>query len=141
MRMKPAVSINSPQEEERDTPLMAAKLPLSVAIALLQAIMFAGATEFIVGDETGWIVGKNYTKWTENKDFKVGDKLVFQYMAVQHDVFWVGEPEFNSCKTSPYIEHQTSGNDEFLLTTPGRRWYICGKSNHCTSGMKLATIE
>ncbi|KAK8937248.1 hypothetical protein KSP39_PZI012520 [Platanthera zijinensis] len=100
--------------------------------------MFAGATEFIVGDETGWIVGKNYTKWAENKTFKVGDKLVFQYRAVQHDVFWVGEPEFNSCKTSPYIEHQTSGNDEFLLTTPGRSWYICGKSNHCTAGMKLA---
>lgn len=33
----------------------------------------------------------------------------------------------------------TSGNDAITLATPGRKWYICGVSNHCESrNMKLA---
>lgn len=33
------------------------------------------ATEFKVGDATGWTLNFDYQKWAEGKEFRVGDKL------------------------------------------------------------------
>lgn len=33
------------------------------------------ATDFIVGDGSGWTVGFDYAAWTKDKEFHVGDKL------------------------------------------------------------------
>lgn len=33
------------------------------------------ATDFVVGDATGWTTKFDYQKWAEGKEFRVGDKL------------------------------------------------------------------
>ncbi|XP_038695387.1 blue copper protein 1a-like [Tripterygium wilfordii] len=98
------------------------------------------AKEFIVGDEVGWIKGYNYNTWAKNKDFRVGDTLVFKYLAGSHNVWKVnGSTEFKDCKTPPPPNKAlTTGNDIITLATSGVKWYICGFPEHCEYGQKLA---
>ncbi|PKU66323.1 Stellacyanin [Dendrobium catenatum] len=113
---------------------MALKLALFIAMATVPAIV--GAKDFIVGDEEGWKVGVNYTEWAEDKDFRVGDRIVFNYVKGKHNVLKVTGPAFRSCNktvSSPL----TTGNDKIELTSAGRKWYICAIGDHCEKGMKL----
>lgn len=45
----------------------------AVSMVLLSSV--AMATDFTVGDGTGWTVDFNYTAWAEGKVFRVGDTL------------------------------------------------------------------
>ena len=63
---------------------------------------------------------------------------VFKYPAGRHNVFKVNGTAFVNCTIPPPNEGLTSGNDVITLSTPGRKWYICGVSDHCASyGQKL----
>lgn len=49
-----------------------------IILAILNAVLLPTstiATEYVVGDDSGWTIGLNYQTWASNKDFKVGDKL------------------------------------------------------------------
>ncbi|KAK4851545.1 hypothetical protein QYF36_016145 [Acer negundo] len=93
---------------------------------------------FVVGDGKGWTIIFDYQAWAEGKDFRVGDKLVFNYPGGAHTVLKVNGTGFQNCIKPPASEALTSGSDEIVLATPGRKWYICGVGAHCkTAGQKL----
>ncbi|OVA16451.1 Plastocyanin-like [Macleaya cordata] len=109
---------------------------MMVAIVILPSV--ALATEYIVGDDSGWTIKFDYQAWAKDKTFMVGDKLVFNYPAGAHNVFKVNGTGFKDCIKPPINEAVTSGNDVITLATPGRKWYICGVAQHCaTGGQKL----
>ncbi|PKA55679.1 Stellacyanin [Apostasia shenzhenica] len=111
-------------------------LALLAAAAVLPAI--AVAKEFVVGDEAGWKLGVNYTEWADGKKFRVGDALVFSYDPKHHNVMKVSGNDFKDCNTSANTSPPLdSGNDTIILSTAGRKWYICGVGKHCVSGMKV----
>ncbi|XP_020587638.1 basic blue protein-like [Phalaenopsis equestris] len=114
---------------------MALKLALFIAMAVVPAIV--GATDFLVGDEKGWTLGVNYTKWAEGKKFKVGDNLVFNYAPGRHNVLAVGGAAFSSCNKTAETPPLTTGKDPVALNKAGRKWYICSIGDHCREGMKL----
>ncbi|XP_008800585.2 blue copper protein 1a-like [Phoenix dactylifera] len=115
--------------------MLAVLVVAAVSMATLPAM--ARATEYVVGDDQGWDLGVNYTDWVQSKMFVVGDSLVFRYSPDNHNVLGVTGPAFRACnKTSP-LKTLQSGNDTIPLSSPGRRWYICGKANHCESGQKF----
>ncbi|KAG9148588.1 hypothetical protein Leryth_018302 [Lithospermum erythrorhizon] len=95
--------------------------------------------EFIVGDEAGWTLDFDYQRWAMGKEFHVGDKLIFKYKQGNHNVYKVDGLGFRQCSTAASLGSAlTSGNDVISLTTPGRKWYICGVGRHCADGnMKL----
>ncbi|ONK74276.1 uncharacterized protein A4U43_C03F4590 [Asparagus officinalis] len=95
--------------------------------------------QFIVGDDYGWTLDFNYTAWAEDKEFHVGDRLVFKYVVGKHNVFKVDGPAFQACHVPPESEALTTGYDVVTLASPGRKWYICGKAygEHCQKGQKL----
>ncbi|XP_062109840.1 blue copper protein 1a-like [Humulus lupulus] len=97
------------------------------------------ATDYVVGDDKGWTNnGVDYEAWAKDKDFKVGDALVFNYKPPSHNVYKVDGAGFTSCNTtSQNGEPLTSGNDRVELQAAGNKWYICGKEGHCGSGQKL----
>ncbi|KAG8382334.1 hypothetical protein BUALT_Bualt05G0066600 [Buddleja alternifolia] len=97
----------------------------------------AFAIDHIVGDDSGWKLGVNYTAWAEGKQFYLGDRLVFKYGQGAHNVHRVNGTAFQQCMVPSAPGPLTSGNDVIPLATPGRKWYICGVGNHCASGMKL----
>ncbi|XP_058084613.1 blue copper protein 1a-like [Magnolia sinica] len=110
---------------------------LAVMVVILPSV--ALATEYVVGDDKGWTPNFDYQTWAAGKDFTVGDNLVFKYDAAFHDVFKVNGTAFKDCIIPPANESLNTGNDIITLVTPGRKWYICGKSDHCAKGgQKLA---
>ncbi|KAK6942472.1 Phytocyanin domain [Dillenia turbinata] len=105
-------------------------IPAIVTILLPSAIR---ATDYTVGDDKGWTVSVNYQAWAKDKQFRVGDKLVFRYQPGDHNVFRVNGTSFKTCTVPPDSEALTSGNDIVTLDIPGRKWYICGVPEHCAS--------
>ncbi|XP_040987942.1 blue copper protein 1a-like [Juglans microcarpa x Juglans regia] len=113
---------------------------LAIAATLVPSSL---ATDFVVGDDKGWTINFDYQAWAQGKDFHVGDKLVFKYSEGAHNVLRVNGTGFQECAAPEGTEALSSGNDEIILATPGRKWYICGVSRHCVDGkQKLAiTVE
>ncbi|XWS58546.1 hypothetical protein CRYUN_Cryun08bG0043200 [Craigia yunnanensis] len=97
-------------------------LMLTIVAIFLPAM--AMATDFIVGDDSGWTINFNYEAWSKDKVFRVGDKLVFQYPQGKQNVFKVNGTAFKNCDIPPVNEALTSGNDTIVLNTPGRKWYM-----------------
>ncbi|PWA93528.1 Cupredoxin [Artemisia annua] len=96
------------------------------------------ATEYIVGDGSGWTLDFDYQAWAQGKQFFVGDKLVFNYPIGKHNVLRVNGTDFQQCTLSSPNGILISGNDVITLSTPGRKWYICGVGKHCElRNMKL----
>ncbi|KVH95440.1 mavicyanin-like [Cynara cardunculus var. scolymus] len=96
------------------------------------------ATEYIVGDESGWTLDFDYQTWAQGKRFFVGDKLVFNYPLGKHNVLRVNGTSFQQCMISSSNDALTNGNDVVTLLSPGRKWYICGVGKHCElRNMKL----
>nr|XP_043627503.1 blue copper protein 1b-like [Erigeron canadensis] len=96
------------------------------------------ATEYIVGDASGWTLDYDYSNWAKDKVFMVGDKLVFNYASGTHNVMKVNGTGFQQCDVTSSNGTLTSGRDVIPLLTPGRKWYICGVAKHCElRNMKL----
>ncbi|TYG46599.1 hypothetical protein ES288_D11G268800v1 [Gossypium darwinii] len=76
--------------------------------------------------------------WAKDKQFFVGDTLVFTYNATFHNVYKVNGDDFQSC-TVPSNNSLVffTGNDTIKLATTGNEWYVCGVIGHCDLGMKL----
>ncbi|KAE8734623.1 putative Uclacyanin 1 [Hibiscus syriacus] len=108
------------------------------AIVALMAPVISSATEYVVGSGDGWNLGVKYDEWAKDKQFFVGDTLVFKYKAGSHNVYKVTGDQFKSC-TVPSNNSLGSftGNDTINLATAGTKWYICGIKGHCDGGMKL----
>ena len=126
------------------------------------------ATEYIVGDQSGWTLDYDYQTWAKDKVFYVGDTLgtlcspitiirfsmciscsclywfdfldaVFNYASGSHNVVKVNGTGFQQCTATSSNGTLTSGRDVIALQTPGRKWYICGVAKHCElRNMKLA---
>ncbi|KAI7993797.1 Uclacyanin 1 [Camellia lanceoleosa] len=97
------------------------------------------ATDYIVGDDNGWMLNFDYQGWAQGKDFRVGDNLIFNYPQGAHNVLKVNGTEFQQCAAPATTIALITGNDVIPLLTPGRKWYMCGVGRHCATGnMKLA---
>ncbi|CAK7335391.1 unnamed protein product [Dovyalis caffra] len=65
--------------------------------------------------------------------------VVFKCTPEAHNVLKVNGTGFQECKATADTVPLTPGNDVIPLSTPGRKWYICGVAKHCESGnQKLA---
>ncbi|KAK8620000.1 hypothetical protein V6N13_066489 [Hibiscus sabdariffa] len=97
-------------------------------------------TTYTVGDSTGWRVPTNddfYDDWADNKDFRVGDILVFNFTIGQHNVVEVTEAGYDACSTTNALSTVTNGPARITLNTTGDHYFICGIPTHCTNGQKL----
>ncbi|KAH7661588.1 Cupredoxins domain-containing protein [Dioscorea alata] len=109
-----------------------------MAMALLPTTIHA--IEYTVGDDDGWTDNFDYQAWTSDKQFKVGDILVFKYEVGKHDVIEVTPAEFLACMAFSEPEPPvTSGEESITLLSEGYKFYICGKDDgkHCSLGQRL----
>ncbi|KAF8403448.1 hypothetical protein HHK36_011552 [Tetracentron sinense] len=90
----------------------------------MNAVKITIATEYVVGDESGWTIKFNYQAWAKDKQLLVGDKLVyfdnavFKYPIGVHNVFRVNETGFKECSVPPANEALSTGNDEITHLLP-----------------------
>ncbi|GFS31887.1 uclacyanin 1 [Actinidia rufa] len=107
---------------------------LAIATMLMSV---AVAVTYTVGSPNGsWDTSTNLQAWATSKSFSVGDNLVFQYMP-NHDVNEVSKTDYDSCQTSNPIQTYTGSNTAVRLSSPGKRYFICGTMGHCSQGMKV----
>ncbi|KAK2966221.1 hypothetical protein RJ640_010038 [Escallonia rubra] len=97
---------------------------------------------YTVGDELGWLVPPGgeiaYESWAYNKDFIVGDSLVFNFTTGEQDVARVTKEAFETCNSTNPIALATTGPATFVLTSGGEYYFISTKARHCPLGQKLA---
>ncbi|XWS72946.1 hypothetical protein CRYUN_Cryun02cG0083100 [Craigia yunnanensis] len=109
-----------------------------LAATLLQS-MYAGT--YIVGDSSGWQIPTNnanlYDDWVDNKDFVVGDILVFNFTTGEHDVAEVTEAAYDACIPTNTIFTENKGPAGITLGSTGDHYFICTFPGHCLGGQKL----
>ncbi|XP_016458112.1 stellacyanin-like [Nicotiana tabacum] len=111
--------------------------PLLIFVILILSLIFScSATNYIVGDSSGWDISTDLDTWLVGKKFNVGDVLVFQYSSFD-SVSEVTKENFEGCNTSNVLDSSKNGNTSFPLTTPGDRYFVSGNRLHCLGGMKL----
>ncbi|KAM5575550.1 blue copper protein [Rosa sericea] len=110
-----------------------------VALVLVfgMVMMPSLAKDYTVGDTSGWATGVDYTTWTSDKTFAVGDNLAFNYGS-GHTVDEVSGSDYKSCTTGNSITSDSSGATTIPLKTSGTHYFICGIVGHCGMGMKLS---
>ncbi|ESQ51816.1 hypothetical protein EUTSA_v10017076mg [Eutrema salsugineum] len=113
------------------------EMQIIISLLVTTLIGLAVATDHTVGGPSGWTVGASLGTWAAGQTFSVGDNLVFAYPSAFHDVVEVTKPEFDSCQSVKPLITFANGNSIVPLTTPGKRYFICGMPGHCTQGMKL----
>ncbi|GAU24889.1 hypothetical protein TSUD_116130 [Trifolium subterraneum] len=113
------------------------------AVVLLMMIMVAAqvsnAAVYKVGDSAGWTTmgNVNYMKWAADKNFQIGDTIVFEYNAQYHNVMRVNRTMYKSCDASAPFKTFTTGNDSIRLTKGGHHFFLCGVPGHCQIGQKV----
>ncbi|GJN12495.1 hypothetical protein PR202_ga30777 [Eleusine coracana subsp. coracana] len=110
---------------------------MAAAVLVLQAAA-AAATTYTVGAPDGlWDMQTNYAEWVAKRTFHPGDKITFTYSAELHDVVEVSKAGYDACSSANNISAFRTGNDVVALTAPGTRYFLCGLTGHCDSGMKI----
>ncbi|MBA0843187.1 hypothetical protein Goarm_000398 [Gossypium armourianum] len=110
---------------------MARTLVCLAATAML--VQLAMAANYTVGGANGgWDSSTDLQTWAASQKFAV----VFQYTP-NHDLVEVTKADYDSCQTSSPIRTYTDGNTVVPLTSPGKRYFICGTLGHCSQGMQI----
>ncbi|CAO2167958.1 unnamed protein product [Urochloa humidicola] len=109
------------------------------ALVTMAAVMeVAAAATYTVGAPDGlWDMQTDYAQWVKTKTFHPGDKITFTYSAELHDVVEVTEAGYDACSSANNISAYRTGNDVVTLAAAGTRYFLCGLTGHCDSGMKI----
>ncbi|KAF8759285.1 hypothetical protein HU200_010322 [Digitaria exilis] len=110
---------------------------LVVALLVGFAVDPSAATDHIVGANHGWNPNINYSLWSGNQTFYVGDLISFRYQKGTHNVFEVNETGYDNCTMDGVAGNWTSGKDFIKLPEARRYYFICG-NGFCQQGMKVA---
>ncbi|KAL5206736.1 hypothetical protein ABZP36_034945 [Zizania latifolia] len=110
---------------------------LLVAVLAGFAVSLSSATDHIVGANHGWNPNINYSLWSGNQTFYVGDLISFRYQKGTHNVFEVNETGYDNCTMAGVAGNWTSGKDFIPLNESRRYYFICG-NGLCQAGMKVA---
>ena len=109
---------------------------VAAALTLMTANVVSGLTE----ETLYWSTGMSYAV----KEFKVGDKLKFQWGGF-HDVYKLGsESKYNSCNFVGAVQLKpasSGGSYEYTFTasdaTKDFIYFACSVGSHCNNGQKL----
>ncbi|KAL0761198.1 hypothetical protein Bca101_077348 [Brassica carinata] len=101
--------------------------------------------DFKVGDSNEWRrvpeESDFYSKWSEEKQFHVGDNLLFYYNDQVDDLLEINSDlEFKSCDTTSPVAVHNAGQNLIRLTKPGIRYFITSKIGHYEAGLKLRVV-
>ncbi|RWW48736.1 hypothetical protein BHE74_00045168, partial [Ensete ventricosum] len=94
---------------------------------------WAAATDYTVGDSTGWANGVDYSNFNS-----IMATAAFNYNAGIHTVDQVSATDYSSCSASNALSTDSSGQTTVTLSKADTYYFICGVASHCSNGMKVA---
>ncbi|CAK7353822.1 unnamed protein product [Dovyalis caffra] len=100
------------------------------------------AAVYQVGESAGWTsMGQiDYQEWAANKNFHVGDTLVFNYNNQFHNLKQVTHERYESCNATSPIATYSNGSDTVALEKLGHLCFVCGYPGHCLAGQKIDVL-
>ncbi|TQD69152.1 hypothetical protein C1H46_045315 [Malus baccata] len=117
--------------------MAAPRTTLMNLVIVTMLIESAMAATYTVGGPNGrWDSTTDLKTWASSQSFLVGDNLNFQY-STKHDVIEVPKADYDSCQARNSIQSYSGGITTITLSSPGKRYFICGTTGHCSQGMKL----
>ncbi|XP_020100592.1 lamin-like protein [Ananas comosus] len=124
------------------SPLHLQNRPLHVNLVLLLLAFSAvavvvTATDHIVGANRGWNPNINYSLWSNNQTFFVGDLISFRYQKNTYNVFEVNRTGYENCTMDGLTGNWSSGKDFIPLGAAKTYYFICG-NGFCLNGMRVA---
>ncbi|KAI3500713.1 hypothetical protein L1887_36538 [Cichorium endivia] len=114
-------------------------LVVAAAAAMLTCVMCRSPVRHLVGGKEMWIPNHNYTDWSHQETFYVGDWLYFVYDKHMYNVLQVNETSYDNCTEQGFLFNITrgAGRDVFELTQP-KTYYFLASGGYCYNGMKVA---
>ncbi|KAF5184162.1 Lamin-like protein [Thalictrum thalictroides] len=110
-----------------------------VTISMMQSV--SGVLHKLGGNRyQGWRSNYNYTQWSMNEHFIVGDWLYFGYERSLFNVLQVNQSGYENCITENPIKNVTggAGRDVFQLLRPITYYFTTSEGTYCQNGMKVA---
>ncbi|EOA19308.1 hypothetical protein CARUB_v10002697mg [Capsella rubella] len=118
------------------------KIFLFVLLVFTVLLGSCSAKVYTVGDSNGWIAKEDiYYEWAKDKEFHVGDSLVFKYNPYLNDITQVpGALEYQFCDTSSPKAVYNTGHDTVTFKEPGYHYFISSNQAQCTLGQRLDVL-
>ncbi|GMY13792.1 Lamin-like protein [Fagus crenata] len=91
-----------------------------------------------VGGSKGWNQNVNYTEWSSNRHFYVGDWLYFIFDKHYYSVLEVNETSYEKCNDQDFINNITRGGRDVFQLTEARPYYFLSSGGYCYHGMRAA---
>ncbi|WVZ95172.1 hypothetical protein U9M48_040969 [Paspalum notatum var. saurae] len=110
---------------------------VTIWVAALQMEAAMAATYTVGAPDGLWDMQTDYAEWVKARTFHPGDKITFTYSPELHDVVEVTRAGYDACSSANNISASRTGNDVVPLTAVGTRYFLCGLTGHCDSGMKI----
>ncbi|XP_059670684.1 early nodulin-like protein 20 [Cornus florida] len=116
-------------------------------VGLVSLIMMAGMLTCAVcrspvlhkvGGKQGWTPNINYTNWSIQERFYVGDWLYFGFDKHYYNVLEVNKTCYEQCNDRNFIKNITRGGRDVFNLTEARPFYFLSSGGYCYHGMKLA---
>ncbi|XP_054790857.1 mavicyanin-like [Prosopis cineraria] len=92
-----------------------------------------------VGGSRGWISHDvNYTEWSAQEQFILGDWLLFSFDKRYFNVLEVNETSYENCRDVGFLKNLTRGGRDVVQLTEARTYYYISSGGYCFQGMKVA---
>ncbi|KAL7607510.1 hypothetical protein Lser_V15G20267 [Lactuca serriola] len=115
-------------------------LAVAVAAAMLTSVSCRSTVCHLIGGKELWKPNHNYTDWSLQQTFYVGDWLHFVYNKEMFTVLEVNETSYENCSDEGIIFNFTGGfgSDVIKLTQP-KTYYFIANGGYCyNNDMKVA---
>ncbi|PKU71547.1 Blue copper protein [Dendrobium catenatum] len=107
---------------------------LSAISLLINSVTAANMA--VGGANGGWDLSTDLQSWASSQTFAPGDTLTFSFGSF-HSVVEVPKADYEACTINTPIKAYTSGSAVVKLSSPGKRYFVCGTPGHCGQGMKM----
>ncbi|KAK9939376.1 hypothetical protein M0R45_016072 [Rubus argutus] len=90
------------------------------------------------GGRFTWDSNINFTDWSRNEHFYVGDWLYFGFDKHIYNVLEVNQTSYENCIDKDYIYNVTRGGRDVINLTEAKTYYFLSGRGYCYKGMKVA---
>ncbi|KAK9925010.1 hypothetical protein M0R45_033351 [Rubus argutus] len=121
---------------------MRIRMAMVVVVVVVVGFLKTSTTAklYKVGGGQGWNQNVNYTQWSANQDFYVGEWLIFNFDKRYYNVLEVNKTSFDSCNDQVFITNITRGGRDVFELKEARPYYFLSSGGYCYHGLKLALV-
>ncbi|KAM0997072.1 hypothetical protein ACFX13_007059 [Malus domestica] len=92
----------------------------------------------IGGGRNTWAPRINFTQWSSQERFYVGDWLYFGFDKRIYNVLEVNSTSYENCVDKDFIYNITRGGRDVFNLTEAKTYFFLGGRGYCFEGMKVA---